>query len=56
MKKIRRKMTDTTSCWWGGDKKGVLNPAPQAGLKVQEGVLFIVVDATFHFSQPEFSN
>jgi hypothetical protein len=47
-------MTDTTSWLGGGDRKGALNPAPQAGLKVQEGVLYIVVDNTFYFSQPEF--
>jgi hypothetical protein len=50
IKRIRRKMIDTTSCWWGGDKKGALNLAPQAGLKVQEDVLYIIVDATFYFS------
>jgi hypothetical protein len=39
------------SVWYKG---GTLIPVPQAELKVQEGFLYIVVDATFHFSQPEF--
>jgi hypothetical protein len=53
IKRMRMKMTDTTSCWQGGDKKGTLNHAPQAGLKAQEGALHIIVDATLYFSQTE---
>jgi hypothetical protein len=54
IKRINRKMTDTTSFCGGGDKKGALNTAPQAELKVQEDILYIVVDTTFYFSQPEY--
>jgi hypothetical protein len=35
------------------DKEGALIPVSQAELKVWEGFLYIVVDATFHFSQTE---
>jgi hypothetical protein len=51
IKMMRRKVTDITSCWVGQGR----NPesCTTTGLKVQEGLLYIIVDSTFSYSQTE---
>jgi hypothetical protein len=51
IKRIGGKWLISPASVW--DKEGALIPVPQAELKVREGFLYFVVDATFHFSQPE---
>jgi hypothetical protein len=51
IKRMRRKVADITSCWVGYGR------GPESctitGSKVQVGLLYLNVDSTFSYSQPQ---
>jgi hypothetical protein len=51
IKRMRRKVADITSCWVGQGRGPEF--CTTTGLKVQEHLLYLVVDSTFSYSQTE---
>jgi hypothetical protein len=51
IKRMWRKVADITSCWMEQGKGP--ESCTTTGLKVQDGLLYLIVDSTFSYSQPE---